>query len=197
MKKSLTAALLSLAIVGAAASAIGEGQLKISISGDRLDGDVAASDAKTVREIVNKMGGFSDYDSKSGRLTVEKPDVNLLILEGITQYKNKNLVFSNPIKGYGDKDIPRSFGVFVEVDNAPKARNLKMKLVLIGPNGKEVEDSKELTYSTQNNTSFYFSVPFISTKLREYGTYKMQLLMKTEKYDEYVVVGENSFTVGR
>jgi hypothetical protein len=197
MKKRWMTALMTLAIAGVATTAIGEGQLKIFMNGERFETSVPASEASSVKALVKQLGGFTDYDKKSGKMTVVKPNVNILILEGIQQYKNKSIVFSNPIKNYTDKDVPRSFGVFVEVDEAPAARELKMKLVLIGPNGKEVDEGKEFTYSTKNGTSFYFSEPFISTKLREFGTYKVQLLMKSEKFNEYVVVGENSFTVGR
>ncbi|NGQ93646.1 hypothetical protein G3578_00495 [Brevibacillus sp. SYP-B805] len=197
MKKRWTTALITLAIAGVATTAIGDGQLRISMGADRINSELPASEANAVQELVNKLGGFTTYDRKSGRMTVEKPKVNILILEGIQQSRNKNIVFTNPIKSYTDKDVPRSFGVFVEVDQAPEARQLEMKLVLIGPNGKEVEEGNKLTYSTKNGTSFYFSQPFISTKLSQFGTYKVQLLMRSEKYKDYVVVGENSFTVGR
>lgn len=196
MKKVWMTALMTLMIAGAATTAIGEGQIRISMGSERIDTKVPASESSSVEEIVNKLGGFTSYDAKTGKLTVEKPKVNILILEGIQQVKGKNIVFSNPIKSYNDRDVPRTFGVFVEVDGAPQAKQLKMQLALIAPNGKEVED-REVTYSTKSGTSFYFSEPFVQTKLTQYGTYKVQLKMKSEKYSDYVIVGENSFTVGR
>jgi hypothetical protein len=197
MKKAWLSALLMLAVAGAGTTALGEGMMRISLGNERIEANVPASNAGSVQALVNKLGGFTEYDRKSGKLQIVKPNVNILVLEGIQQIRNKNVVFSNPIKGYTDKDIPRTFNVFVEVDEAPVARELKMRLVLIGPNGKEVDRGKEWTYSTRGGTSFYFSEPFVSTKFTEYGTYKVQLKMKSEKFDEYVVVGENSFTVGR
>jgi hypothetical protein len=197
MKKTWLSALLMLAVAGAGTTALGEGTLRISIGDERVNASIPASAAGSVQELVNQLGGFTDYDRKSGRVQVVKPNVNILVLEGIQQIRNRNVVFSNPIKGYTDKDIPRTFNVFVEVDEAPVARELKMRVVLIGPDGKEVDRGKEWTYSTQSGTSFYFSEPFVSTKFTEYGTYKVQLKMKSEKFDDYVVVGENSFTVGR
>lgn len=197
MKKTWLSALMMVALAGAGTSAIGEGVMRISVGGERVNTDVPASHAESVEELVNKLGGFASYDRKSGKMLVEKPNVNMLVLEGTQQIRNKNVVLSNPIKGYSDKAIPRTFNVFVEVDEAPVARELKMRLVLIGPDGKEVERGKDWTYSTKSGTSFYFSEPFVSTKFREYGTYTVQLRMKSEKYSDYVVVGENSFTVGR
>jgi hypothetical protein len=197
MKKKWLSALLMLAVAGAGTTAIGEGVIRISIDGERVVSNVGASNAESVEELVHKLGGFTSYDRKSGKLQVEKPQVNILVLEGTQQMRNKNVVLSNPIKGYSDKDIPRTFNVFVEVDEAPVARELKMRLVLMGPDGKEVDHGKDWTYSTKSGTSFYFSEPFVSAKFREYGTYKVQLRMKSEKYSDYVVVGENSFTVGR
>jgi hypothetical protein len=197
MKKTWLSALLMLAVAGVGTTALGEGMMRISVGNERIQANVPASTAGSVQALVNKLGGFTEYDRKSGKMQIIKPNVNILVLEGIQQIRNKNVVFSNPIKGYTDKDIPRTFNVFVEVDEAPVARELKMRLVLIGPDGKEVDRGKEWTYSTRNGTSFYFSEPFVSTKFKEYGTYKVQLKMKTEKFDEYVIVGENSFTVGR
>ncbi|MGE5704031.1 MAG: hypothetical protein ACM32O_16025 [Clostridia bacterium] len=197
MKKAAIVAFATMIVAGAATQAFGDGNLKISIDGNKLDKGFAASEVQSVKELVNGLGGLSVYDKKSGKIQVEKPDVNVMILEGIQQYKNKNIVFSNPIQGYGDKDVPRSFNVFVDVDNAPVSKELKVRLVLVGPDGNIVDKGKEWTYSTKNANSFYFSEPFISTKLEQYGTYTIQVRMKTELYNEYVVVGENSFTVGR
>lgn len=197
MNKKLITALLTLTVVGAGTTALSEGAIRVSIGGERVESDLPASNAETVQELVSKLGGFSTYDNKLGKLEVEKPNVNILVLEGVQQTRNKDVVFSNPIKGYRDKDVPRTFNVFVEVDEAPVSRELKMRLFLIGPDGKEVERGKESTYSTKSGTSFYFSEPFVSTKFTKYGTYKVQLKMKSEKYDDYVIVGENSFPVGR
>jgi len=197
MKKTWVSALMLAALVGAGTTALGEGVMRISVGSERMNTPVPASQSETVEQLVSKLGGFASYDRKAGRMLIEKPNVNMLVLEGTQQIRNKNVVLSNPIKGYSDKAIPRTFNVFVEVDEAPVARELKMRLVLMGPDGKEVEQGKEWTYSTKSGTSFYFSEPFVSTKFSEYGTYTVQLRMKSEKYSEYVVVGENTFTVGR
>jgi len=197
MKKTWVSALMLAALVGAGTTALGEGVMRISVGSERVNTAMPASQSETVEQLVSKLGGFASYDRKAGRMLIEKPNVNMLVLEGTQQIRNKNVVLSNPIKGYSDKAIPRTFNVFVEVDEAPVARELKMRLVLMGPDGKEVEQGKEWTYSTKSGTSFYFSEPFVSTKFREYGTYTVQLRMKSEKYSEYVVVGENTFTVGR
>lgn len=197
MKKKWIAGLLTLSIAGIATTALGDTLLKITVDGNRFNADISAADAKGVQDLVNKLGGFADFDRKSGKLEVEKPEVNILVLEGAQQLKNKDVVLSNPIRSYSDKGVPRTFNVFVEVDNAPVSDDLKLQVVLIGPNGKVVEDGKVLPYNTKKGTNFYFSAPFVSTKLEDYGTYKVQVKMKTDKYEEYVVVGENSFTVGR
>lgn len=190
-------ATMVMAIAGTASTAIGDGSVKVVVNGDVVGNEFAASDSDSLQQVVGTMGGLSAYDKKTGKIAVVKPKVNVLLLEGVQQYKNKNIVFTNPIQGYGDKDVPRSFNAFVEIDNAPVSSELKVQLVLVGPDGKTVDKGKEWTYSTKNGTSFYFSEPFISTKLEQYGTYILQVCMKTEKYDGYVVVGENSFTVGR
>lgn len=190
-------ATMVMAIAGTASTAIGDGSVKVSVDGNLVGNEFASSDADSLKQLVGSMGGLSEYDKKTGKLAVVKPKVNVLLLEGVQQYKSKNIVFTNPIQGYGDKDVPRSFNAFVEVDNAPVSSELKVRLVLMGPDGKQVDRGKEWTYSTKNGTSFYFSEPFISTKLEQYGTYTLQVRMKSEKYDEYVVVAENSFTVGR
>ncbi|MFD2371006.1 hypothetical protein ACFSO0_13880 [Brevibacillus sp. GCM10020057] len=198
MKKRWLTALLGAAVLaGAGSTALGEEAMRIFLGGERIVSSMGASNADSVEDLVAKMGGFSEYDQSSGKLEIIKPNVNILVLEGIQQTRNKTVVFSNPIKGYSDKNVPRTFNVFVEVDEAPVAKDLRMQLVLIAPDGKEVDKGKEWKYSTQNANSFYFSEPFISTKLESYGTYKVQVRMKTEKYKSYVVVGENSFTVGR
>jgi len=179
------------------ATALGEGAITVFLSGERVGSNLPSSNAESVEELVNKMGGFVEYDQQSGKMDIVKPNVNLLIVEGIQQTRNKSVVFSNPVKGYSDKNVPRTFNVFVEVDDAPVAKDLRMQLVLIAPDGKEVDKGKEWKYSTQNANSFYFSEPFVSTKLESYGTYKIQVQMKSDKFKSYVVVGENSFTVGR
>ncbi|CAM5786632.1 MULTISPECIES: hypothetical protein [Brevibacillus] len=197
MKKRWLSALLVLTVAGVGSTALGEGAMRIFLSGERIVSDLPGSTASSMEELVNRLGGFTEYDQRSGKMEIIKPNVNVLVLEGVQQSRNKNVVFSNPIKGYSDKDVPRTFNVFVEVDEAPSAKDLRMQVVLIGPDGKEVEQSKVWKFSTQNGNSFYFSEPFVSTKLEQYGTYKVQVQMKTEKFDQYVTVGENSFSVGR
>ncbi|MGG1659294.1 hypothetical protein [Brevibacillus sp. NRS-1366] len=198
MKKAWLSALLALTVAGVGtATALGEGAMHVFLSGERVGSNMPLSNAESVEELVNKLGGFVEYDQQSGKMDIVKPNVNLLIVEGIQQTRNKNVVFSNPVKGYSDKNVPRTFNVFVEVDDAPVAKDLRMQLVLIAPDGKEVDKGKEWKYSTQNANSFYFSEPFVSTKLESYGTYKIQVQMKSDKFKSYVVVGENSFTVGR
>ncbi|MDF2681079.1 MAG: hypothetical protein K0R47_2269 [Brevibacillus sp.] len=198
MKKAWLSALLALTVVaGVGSTALGEGSMRVFLGGERIVNSMGSSNANSVEDLVNKMGGFVDFDQNSGKLEIIRPNVNILVLEGIQQTRNKTVVFSNPIKGYSDKNIPRTFNVFVEVDEAPVAKDLRMQLVLISPEGKEVDKGKEWKYSTQNANSFYFSEPFVSTKLESYGTYKIQARMKSEHFKSYVVVGENTFTVGR
>lgn len=198
MKKTWLSALLALTVVaGVGSTALGEGSMRVFLGGERIVNSMGSSNANSVEDLVNKMGGFVDFDQNSGKLEIIKPNVNILVLEGIQQTRNKTVVFSNPIKGYSDKNIPRTFNVFVEVDEAPVAKDLRMQLVLISPEGKEVDKGKEWKYSTQNANSFYFSEPFVSTRLESYGTYKIQARMKSEQFKSYVVVGENTFTVGR
>ncbi|MGN7470094.1 hypothetical protein [Brevibacillus sp. SAFN-007a] len=198
MKKAWLSALLALTVAGVgSAAALGEGALRVLMGTESIANDLPASRADSVEALVNKLGGFVDYDQRTGKLQVVKPNVNIIVIEGIQQTRNKNIVFSNPVKGYSDKNVPRTFNVFVEVDEAPVAKDLRMQLVLIGPDGKEVTKGKEWKYSTQNANSFYFSEPFVSTKLGAYGDYKVQVQMKSEKFTSYVVVGENTFTVGR
>ncbi|KQL44064.1 hypothetical protein [Brevibacillus choshinensis] len=198
MKKAWLSALLALTVVaGVGSTALGEGAMRVFLGGERIVNSMGSSNANSVEDLVNKMGGFVDFDQNSGKLEIIKPNVNILVLEGIQQTRNKTVVFSNPIKGYSDKNVPRTFNVFVEVDEAPVAKDLRMQLVLISPEGKEVDKGKEWKYSTQNANSFYFSEPFVSTKLESYGTYKIQARMKSEQFKSYVVVGENNFTVGR
>ncbi|MFS0558625.1 hypothetical protein [Brevibacillus sp. 179-C9.3 HS] len=199
MKKAWLSALLALTVAAGVGStaALGEGAMRVFFGAETVASEMPASKAESVGSIVNKLGGFTDYDQQSGKLQVIKPNVNIIVVEGIQQTRNKNVVFSNPVKGYSDKNVPRTFNVFVEVDEAPVAKDLRMQLVLIGPDGKEVSKGKEWKYSTQNANSFYFSEPFVSTKLEAYGTYKVQVQMKSEKFTSYVTVGENTFTVGR
>ncbi|GEC90102.1 MULTISPECIES: hypothetical protein [Brevibacillus] len=199
MKKAWLSALLALTVAAGVGSttALGEGAMRVFFGAETVASEMPASKAESVESIVNKLGGFTDYDQQSGKLQVIKPNVNIIVVEGIQQTRNKNVVFSNPVKGYSDKNVPRTFNVFVEVDDAPVAKDLRMQLVLIGPDGKEVSKGKEWKYSTQNANSFYFSEPFVSTKLEAYGTYKVQVQMKSEKFTSYVTVGENTFTVGR
>ncbi|CAI8805318.1 MULTISPECIES: hypothetical protein [unclassified Brevibacillus] len=199
MKKAWLSALLALTVAAGVGSttALGEGAMRVFFGAETVASEMPASKAESVETIVNKLGGFADYDQQSGKLQVIKPNVNIIVVEGIQQTRNKNVVFSNPVKGYSDKNVPRTFNVFVEVDDAPVAKDLRMQLVLVGPDGKEVSKGKEWKYSTQNANSFYFSEPFVSTKLEAYGTYKVQVQMKSEKFTSYVTVGENTFTVGR
>ncbi|MDC0760258.1 MULTISPECIES: hypothetical protein [Brevibacillus] len=199
MKKAWLSALLALTVAAGVGSttALGEGAMRVFFGAETVASEMPASKAESIESIVNKLGGFADYDQQSGKLQVIKPNVNIIVVEGIQQTRNKNVVFSNPVKGYSDKNVPRTFNVFVEVDDAPVAKDLRMQLVLIGPDGKEVSKGKEWKYSTQNANSFYFSEPFVSTKLEAYGTYKVQVQMKSEKFTSYVSVGENTFTVGR
>lgn len=198
MKKVWLSALMVLAVAGVGSSAaVGEGEMRVFLGGERVANNLPASSAEPVEDVINRMGGFVDYDDRTGKMEIIKPNVNILVLEGIQQTRNKTVVFSNPIKGYSDKDVPRTFNVFVEVDEAPIAKDLKIRVELIAPDGKKVDQGKEWKYSTQNANSFYFSEPFVSTKLDKYGTYKVQVHMKYEKSKDYIMVGENTFTVGR
>ncbi|UFJ41856.1 hypothetical protein LOK74_04960 [Brevibacillus humidisoli] len=198
MRKQMLVALTTLMMVGLATTANGDGIVKVSIGSEQLGVELPASSARSVQEVVSKMGGFSTYDEKSGKLSVVKPDVNILLVEAIQRTAKGDIVFSNPIEGWLDKDIPRNFGVFVEVDNAPATEELTLKLVLVGPDG-EVVDAKEKPrkFDTSKVTSFFLSDVFLSTKLEQYGTYKVQVLMKRDEVSPFVVVGENRFTVGR
>ncbi|EST52871.1 hypothetical protein T458_18160 [Brevibacillus panacihumi W25] len=200
MKKRWLSALVVLAVAGVGSvgsTALGEGEIRVFLGGERVATNLPASSAEPLEEVINSMGGFVDYDEHTGKLEIIKPNVNILVLEGIQQTRNKTIVFSNPVKGYSDKDVPRTFNVFVEVDEAPVAKDLRMRVELIAPDGKTVDRGKEWKYSTQNANSFYFSEPFVSTKLDKYGTYKVQVLMKYDHAKDYIVVGENTFTVGR
>ncbi|MCM3078384.1 MULTISPECIES: hypothetical protein [Brevibacillus] len=198
MKKVWLSALMVLAVAGVGSSAaVGEGEMRVFLGGERVANNLPASSAEPVEDVINRMGGFVDYDDRTGKMEIIKPNVNILVLEGIQQTRNKTVVFSNPIKGYSDKDVPRTFNVFVEVDEAPIAKDLRIRVELIAPDGKKVDQGKEWKYSTQNANSFYFSEPFVSTKLDKYGTYKVQVHMKYEKSKDYIMVGENTFTVGR
>lgn len=198
MKKVWLSALMVLAVAGVGSStAVGEGEMRVFLGGERVANNLPASSAEPVEDVINRMGGFVDYDDRTGKMEIIKPNVNILVLEGIQQTRSKTVVFSNPIKGYSDKDVPRTFNVFVEVDEAPIAKDLKIRVELIAPDGKKVDQGKEWKYSTQNANSFYFSEPFVSTKLDKYGTYKVQVHMKYEKSKDYILVGENTFTVGR
>ena len=198
MKKVwLSAMAVAAAVAGLGSTALGEEALRVFLNGDRINVNMPASTSKSVEEIINGMGGFADYNKSSGKMEIVKPNVNILVLEGIQQTRNKTIVFSNPISGYTDKDVPRTFNVFVEVDEAPVTRDLEIRLVLIDPDGRTVEKGKEWKFSTQKANSFYFSEPFVSTKLEKYGTYTVQVQMKYDKQRNFVTVGENSFTVGR
>ncbi|MBO8162193.1 MAG: hypothetical protein H0Z34_00570 [Brevibacillus sp.] len=197
MRKKALGALTALMIAGLTTTANGDGIVKVSIGGEVLGVDLPASTVRSVQEVVSKMGGFSVYDKEAGKLSVEKPDVNILIVEAIQKTAKGDIVFSNPIEGWLDKDIPRNFGVFVEVDNAPPSKELTLKLVLVGPDGKIVDAKDPRKFDTSNKRSFYISQPFISTKLDQYGTYKVQLFMKRDEVSPFVIVGENRFTVGR
>lgn len=197
MKKVWLSALVAVAVAGAGSTALGVEALRIFLNGDRIADDLPASTSRSVEDMVNKLGGFVEYNKSTGRMEIVKPNVNILVLEGIQQTRNKTVVFSNPINGYTDKDVPRTFNVFVEVDEAPVARELKIRLELVDPDGKTVDRGKEWKFSTQKANSFYFSEPFVSTKLEKYGTYKVQVQMKYGDERNYVTVGENSFTVGR
>ncbi|MFM1654759.1 hypothetical protein ACI7RC_22065 [Brevibacillus sp. B_LB10_24] len=196
MKKKVIPILMALMIAGVSTAANGDGIVKVSVGGEQVGVELGASSVSSVQEIVDRLGAFSNYDVDSGKLEVEKPAVNVLVLEGV-QKRSRDVILSNPVKNFTDKDVPRSFGVFVEVDNAPVSKELVLKVVLVGPNGKVVAGGDERTFSTRSETSFYFSEPFISTKLDQYGTYKVQVLMKRDKNSAYVKVGENTFTVGR
>lgn len=198
MRKKTVAALTALMIAGVATTANGDGKLHVTLNSQQLSVELPAATAHAVQEVVNKMGGFSRYDEKAGQLSVVKPDVNIVLVEGIQKTARGDIVFSNPIKGWLDKDIPRNFGVFVEVDNAPVSKELAMKLVLVGPDGKVVEaKERPRIFDTSKVTSFYLSDVFLSTKLTQYGTYRVQVLMKRDEASPYVVVGENRFKVGR
>jgi len=195
MKKFVLVALSSLMIIGTATTAIGDGRVKVSFNQQKSGVEVAASQTNSVIDVVERLGGFAAYERNTANLKIEKPNVNLLILEGIQQNRNKDIVFSNPIMRYYEKDIARNFGVFVEVDNVPEAREVTTRVRIVAPNGRVVENGKERKFSAGNNSSFFFSQSFIATKLEQFGTYKVQVVMKKDKGPE-VVVGENSFTVG-
>ncbi|WP_019120781.1 hypothetical protein [Brevibacillus massiliensis] len=196
MKKKVIPILMALMIAGVSTAANGDGIVKVSVGGEQVGVELGASSVSSVQEIVDRLGAFSNYDRDSGKLEVEKPAVNVLVLEGV-QKRSRDVILSNPVKNWTDKDVPRSFGVFVEIDNAPVSKELVLKVVLVGPNGKVITSGDQRTFSTRSETSFYFSEPFISTKLDQYGTYKVQVLMKRDKNSAFVKVGENTFTVGR
>jgi len=197
MKKRWLSALVVLAVAGVGSTALGEGEVRVFLGGERIANNLPASSAEPLEEVINSLGGFVDFDEHTGKMEIIKPNVNILVLEGAQQTRNQTVVLSNPVKGYSDKDIPRTFNVFVEVDEAPAAKDLRMRVELVAPDGKTVDRGKEKKYSTQNANSFFFSEPFVSTKLDKYGTYKVQVLMKYDNAKDYIVVGENTFTVGR
>lgn len=197
MRKKTLAVLAALMIAGVATTANGDGNLNVTFNSQPLAVELPASTVSSVQEVVHKMGGFSAYDEKTGQLSVVKPNVNVVLVEAIQKTAKGGIVFSNPIKGWLDKDIPRNIGVFVEVDNAPSTKELAMKLSLIAPDGKVVVEKGPRMFDTSKVTSFYLSDVFFSTKLDQYGTYKVQVLMKRDESSSYIVVGENRFKIGR
>jgi hypothetical protein len=196
MKKVWLSAMMVLAVAGIGSSAaLGEGELRVFLGGERIADDLPASAEEPVEDVINRMGAFVDYDDRTGKMDIIRPNVNVLVLEGVQQTRSKTVVLSNPVNAYSDKDVPRTFNVFVEVDNAPVDKDLRVQVELIAPDGKKIDEGKEKKFSTKNANSFYFSEPFVSTKLDQYGTYKVQVLMKHGKSN--IIVGENTFTVGR
>jgi hypothetical protein len=198
MKKITSSVAAFFILLGLSTAAIGDGNVKVFLGDEPIGVSLPASVVSEVQEIVQEMGGFSSFNRDAGKFKIERPLVNMLILEGIQQTKSKDIVFTNPIKGFVDRNVPRDFGVFVEVDEAIPSKELTVKVVIVAPNGKIAASGRERTFSTtETQDSFFFSEPFISTKLDQFGTYKVQVLMKRGKNSPYVVVEENTFTVGR
>ncbi|WP_232698322.1 hypothetical protein [Brevibacillus daliensis] len=197
MKKKWIVGLASVLVLSSATVAFGEAAVRLYLNGERNSKiNVAGTQIEAAQELATSLGAFASYDKETGKLFIEKPNVNIMVLEGIQQLKNKDILLSNPVTGWLEKDIPRNFGVFVEVDNITDSKEMMVKINILGPDNQVVDASKERSYSVRDG-GFYFSQPFVSTKLSKIGTYRVQVVMKNEKNDEWIVVGENTFTVGK
>ncbi|AIG27867.1 hypothetical protein GOP56_09870 [Brevibacillus sp. 7WMA2] len=197
MKKKWIAGLATVIVAATATTAWGDTSIRTYFNGERNTKiEVTASTLDMTQELITSLGGFATYDRETGKLFIDKPNVNIMVLEGVQQNKNNDIVLTNPVTGFLEKNIPRNFGVYVEVDNIIDAKDMSVKVNIIGPDGNVVDSSKEKSYSVRDG-GFFFSQPFVSTKLKKNGTYKVQLTMKKEKDANMIVVGENSFTVGR
>ncbi|BAU27447.1 hypothetical protein DFP93_102307 [Aneurinibacillus soli] len=161
-----------------------------------LDGQPPAIDLEGVTmaplaELAKKTGAFLSKDKEDGTINVVKPNVNMIVAAGIQEAGDKEYSIRSPFMAVatGSK---ASFDVFADIDNAPPDSVLVFKIVVRDPSGAEQYVSYPQNYSTaRNGTAFLYTHNVKGMDFRQAGDYRVQLIMKRDSDEEYMIVGEN------
>jgi hypothetical protein len=144
-----------------------------------------------LRAVAEELGAFVTKDEESGKTSIIKPNINIIVAAAIEETSKKNYQIVSPFMVV-DKGSKISFDIFVDVDNAPKSDSLVFKIVIRSPSGTEEYVSYPQSYSTaRNGTAFLYTHNVKGMQFKEAGDYKVQMIMKQGNGGDYQVVGEN------
>lgn len=202
MKRKAIVLLLSLlasSVTAAASSNVYLGKypiVPVEINGNKLQEStpsfsVNGTTVVPLQTIAEQLGAFVMKDEESGKTTVVKPNINMIVAASIDEKRQRNYTIESPFM-IVSKGSKASFDVFVDVDNAPKSDSLVFKLVIRNPSGAEEYVSYPQSYSTvRNGTAFLYTHNVKEMQFKEAGDYKVQMIMKLGNSGDYQVVGEN------
>ncbi|WCN38951.1 hypothetical protein [Aneurinibacillus uraniidurans] len=204
MKAKVLILLASLCVSGVAAAASGESYLgKYPIVDVKWNGAAFGKEGHPpvinlegvtmapLAELTKKMGAFLSKEEATGTINIVKPNVNMIVAAGIQEEGDKEYTIRSPFMAVtaGSK---ASFSVFADIDNAPPDSMLVFKIVVRDPSGTEQYVSYPQSYATgRNGTAFLYTHNVKGMDFRQAGDYRVQLIMKRDSDDEYMIVGEN------
>ena len=146
-----------------------------------LIGDRTAVPLKSFAQLI---GAFTQMEQ--GKIQVTKPNINMIVSTSIQKMSNNSisvLPFSSVTKG---KTI--SPMVYYVIDNVPSSDNLSYKIIVRDPDNKEVVSTS--TNHEREGNAWVGIEPLGEITFNQSGNYKVQFLMKVNKSEEYIKIGQ-------
>lgn len=150
---------------------------RVTVNGQEVSDGAVVIDGKTyisASQAGDSLGAIVDWDADTKKLTITKPDVNILPFAG-------KVVFGGVKRG------EFKFNVICTVDNL-KIDADAVKVSIIDPSGK-VKDIQELELK-ERKENFVFQTPEISYDFKTAGSYTIAFYVKPTNSSSYTQIAK-------
>ncbi|WP_422660443.1 copper amine oxidase [Paenibacillus sp. EC2-1] len=154
-------------------------QVRVWMNGKELSDGGYLIDNKTYIP-VRDIDGAVNWDKKSGRVDVIKPNVHIFLFKGDTAFGNVN---RGKLK----------FNVFSQIDTL-NADIHSVKVAISDPSGK-VKDIQTQEMKNNNSDNFWFRTYDFTYDFNTIGKYSVGFYIKTSADSAFVKVAEKVITV--